>query len=298
MNDQEYRYFYEVAKTLNFSLAAESLYISQPALSHCISKLEQEFQTPLFVRSRRDVRLTRAGLTLLNNYPLVQQANRTLYMLVQDAARGVNIKLNVGIQEGHIITPSMKRALKGFQGTSGNVDIQVSSFLYNELFDRLGKQELDLAFALSFPNNSSPDIEQRLFERRQSYALISQEHPAAKARNPAEGLRMLDGMDLMLVEWTIVPNVTSFIFHQCIVNGFKPANIHYAPSYSTLYDWIIMEKGFVLMSEGTLFNDRDIHYIPLSREKHIDFCIYWHKDNPNPAVEQFLERLSRQEVDL
>lgn len=86
MNDQEYRYFYEVAKTRNFSLAAESLYVSQPALSHCISKLEQEFQAPLFVRSRRDVRLTRAGLALLNNYPLVQQANRTLYMLVQDAA--------------------------------------------------------------------------------------------------------------------------------------------------------------------------------------------------------------------
>ena len=30
MNDLEYRYFYEVAMTLNFSQAAERLFISQP----------------------------------------------------------------------------------------------------------------------------------------------------------------------------------------------------------------------------------------------------------------------------
>lgn len=41
MNDLEYRYFYEVAMTLNFSQAAERLFISQPALSRCISNLER-----------------------------------------------------------------------------------------------------------------------------------------------------------------------------------------------------------------------------------------------------------------
>lgn len=78
----------------------------------------------------------------------------------------------------------------------------------------------------------------------------------------------------------------------------QAGKFRYAPSYSTLYDWIIMENGFVLMSEGALFSDRDIQYIPLLHEKEIDFCIYWHKNTPKPAVEQFLERLSRQEDDL
>lgn len=295
MNEQEYRYFFEVAKTRNFSMAAESLFISQSALSHCISKLEQEFQTPLFVRGRRDVQLTRAGLALLNNYPMVQQANRTLNSLVRNAAQGVCARLNVGMQDGQMVTPGIKRTLRGFQGAVENVDIQVSSFLYNELFDLLGKQELDLAFALFFPNNSTPDIEQRVFERRRSHALVSRDHPAASARDPAEGLRMLNGLDLMLVEWSIVPNVTNYIFHQCIANGFEPANIHYAPSYTTLYDWLIMEKGFVLMSEGAIFSDQDIRYIPLLQEKDIDFCVYWHRNSSNPAVEQFLEYLSKGE---
>ena len=49
MNDLEYRYFNEVAMTLNFSQAAERLFISQPALSRCISNLEEEFHAPLFV---------------------------------------------------------------------------------------------------------------------------------------------------------------------------------------------------------------------------------------------------------
>lgn len=295
MNDQEYRYFYEVAKTLNFSQAAESLYISQPALSHCISKLEQEFQTLLFVRSRRDIRLTRAGQALLDHYPLVQQANRTLCSIVHNAAQGVDVRLNVGIQEGHIITPSIKQVLKRFQANTEGVDIQVSSYPYNELFDRLIKRDLDLAFSVSFPDNSWPDIEQRTFEHLQSYALVSNHHPAAQYNDPTQGLRMLDGLDLMLVEWTIVPNVTSFIFNQCLANGFTPSNIRYAPNYFTLYDWLVMEQGFVIMDKGSLFREQDIHYIPLQKDNAVQFCVYWHKNGASPAVKQFLEQLPEQE---
>ena len=74
MNDIEYRYFYEVARTLNFNQAAENLFITQPALSRCISKIEQEYGVPMFIRSKRRVQLTEAGIALLNNYPLVQKA--------------------------------------------------------------------------------------------------------------------------------------------------------------------------------------------------------------------------------
>lgn len=59
------RYFVAVADTLNFTRAAESMYVSQSALSKQISELEQEMGVTLFERDKRNVALTQAGRILL-----------------------------------------------------------------------------------------------------------------------------------------------------------------------------------------------------------------------------------------
>ncbi|WP_433334343.1 LysR family transcriptional regulator [Spirillospora sp. CA-294931] len=59
------RYFVELAEQLNFTRAAERLYVSQPALSRAIKRLEDDLRTPLFERLGREVRLTAAGEALL-----------------------------------------------------------------------------------------------------------------------------------------------------------------------------------------------------------------------------------------
>lgn len=61
-----YKIFYEVAKCGNISKAADSLYISQPAVSKSITKLEQSLGHILFFRSKKGVKLTTEGETLFN----------------------------------------------------------------------------------------------------------------------------------------------------------------------------------------------------------------------------------------
>lgn len=54
-------YVYEVYKTKSFSKAASNLYISQPALSATIKKIEGRLGTPIFDRSTNPIRLTYSG---------------------------------------------------------------------------------------------------------------------------------------------------------------------------------------------------------------------------------------------
>ena len=66
-----YRVFYTVANTGNISKAASRLYISQPAISKSIRKLEENLEVSLFSRNSRGVQLTEEGELL---YHYVQNA--------------------------------------------------------------------------------------------------------------------------------------------------------------------------------------------------------------------------------
>jgi len=57
--------FLIASETLNFTQAAHKLGMSQPSVSQHIQALERFFQTPLFIRSTRNLQLTDAGIALV-----------------------------------------------------------------------------------------------------------------------------------------------------------------------------------------------------------------------------------------
>lgn len=61
MNDLQIQCFLVAAKHMNFSKAAEELFISQPAVSRHIINLEKELNSPLFDRAEKPIRFTPAG---------------------------------------------------------------------------------------------------------------------------------------------------------------------------------------------------------------------------------------------
>lgn len=65
MRPVQLRAFHQVALTGSFSGAASDLHVTQPAISDQIRKLEQEYDTHLFNRAKRQVSLTQAGQALL-----------------------------------------------------------------------------------------------------------------------------------------------------------------------------------------------------------------------------------------
>ncbi|MEB3429685.1 selenium metabolism-associated LysR family transcriptional regulator [Citroniella saccharovorans] len=61
MDFRQIETFLYVSKTKNFTKAAEELYITQPTVSNHIATLEKELDTALFIRSRKNVSLTKSG---------------------------------------------------------------------------------------------------------------------------------------------------------------------------------------------------------------------------------------------
>ena len=67
MNTVQLECFLAVAEYLNFSRAADFLKITQPAVSHQITSLEEELGIRLFVRTSKNVSLTEAGLMFMED---------------------------------------------------------------------------------------------------------------------------------------------------------------------------------------------------------------------------------------
>jgi LysR family hydrogen peroxide-inducible transcriptional activator len=114
MTLNELRYIVAVAQERNFRRAAEKAYISQPALSLAIQKLEEDLGLKIFERGKNDVTLTPVGMAI------VEQAQRVLEEAerIRDiAAQGRNqlaAPLRVGIihSVGPYLLPDLIPALK------------------------------------------------------------------------------------------------------------------------------------------------------------------------------------------
>lgn len=97
MELRQVRSFVVLAEALHFGRAAERLHLSTPALSQQIKSLERDLRTTLFIRDRRQVRLTEAGeLFLARAEPLLTAADDAVAEL-RDHARGVAGHLRVGL---------------------------------------------------------------------------------------------------------------------------------------------------------------------------------------------------------
>ena len=114
-NLSSYRIFYAVANTGNISKAAKELYISQPAISKSVQKLEENIGVKLFERSSRGVVLTSEGELL---YTHVKSAFETLTLgedkLRRSIALGVG-NLAIGVSSTlckYILLPCLKEFIK------------------------------------------------------------------------------------------------------------------------------------------------------------------------------------------
>lgn len=72
-----YRVFYYVAKEKSITKAAKKLYISQPAISKSLKRLEEELNVDLFYRNLNGVELTEVGKVF---YFYIEKAHKDLLM--------------------------------------------------------------------------------------------------------------------------------------------------------------------------------------------------------------------------
>jgi len=142
-NLSSYKIFYTVATTGNISKAAKELYISQPAISKSIQKLEESIGTRLFERSSRGVTLTDTGELLFTH---VKSAFETLTLGENKLRRSIELgvgHLTIGVSSTlckYILLPYLKDFIKKYP----HINISISCQSTNQTLKLLEEGKLDV----------------------------------------------------------------------------------------------------------------------------------------------------------
>lgn len=137
-NLNRYRLFCAVAECESISRAAEMNYISQPAISKAITKMEESLNTVLFVRNYRGVTLTEEGkllyVQLKKAFDIIKAGEDKLHR-INELGIG-HIKLGAsGVLCRHMLIPYLKDYIDENPHVKVTIEVQSSSKIYKLLSD-------------------------------------------------------------------------------------------------------------------------------------------------------------------
>ena len=143
INFDYYRIFYYVAKYKKISLAAEKMYVSQPAVTQIIQKLEDQLGGILFVRSKSGMELTETGKML---YEFTNKSIETLDNVEYKFSKYENleagqIRIKTGSNAAELI---LYDALEKFGKDYPGIKIEISSGAPNNSVEMLRTGEIDM----------------------------------------------------------------------------------------------------------------------------------------------------------
>ncbi|MBR2797409.1 MAG: LysR family transcriptional regulator [Clostridia bacterium] len=285
MTTKQIDYCIELAHTLNFSRAAENMFVSQPTFSYQIKLMEDEVGFAIFERSGKGAALTPAG----------SQFVTALASLREDLKRAIEQGQNFSSK----YTDSISISLMVFQAVyflpeamrlfgEAYPDVQITPvFQYENGVEAFLRNEVDILFALKEQTKHIPGIAVHdLFESR--IYLIANKNDSLAAKNLIRE-EDLYGRTLMVGGGS--PPALRAVQHRLIASG----KIRYfnSPDHDTTRVNVAAGKGICLAPGFLNDHSGQFAWIPFDCRETFSCVLCTHKDDHRTALKDFLATLKR-----
>ena len=285
MEFRQLRYFVQVARDLHFGQAAESLDITQPALSKQIRVLESELGIELFIRTKRKVELTKAGQVFLTQAQQLLQRADAAVREAKDTALGKIGRLNIGFTTTatYSILPDL---IRRFRASYPQVEVEMVELCTEAQVTALNRGEIDLGFL-------HPPIDSRGLNL---YPILSEEFvvvlPKKHSLIAQESLSL---SDLAAESFILHPRTEGpFLYDEfqklCRQAGFEPHIIREVDTHQTRIFMVAAGMGITFIPQGlqtSISPDlvcKPMKDLPIK----LNFAAAWRSLISLPVLEEFL----------
>jgi DNA-binding transcriptional LysR family regulator len=254
------RYFLALGEELHFGRAAQRLHIAQPSLSRAIRELEQILGVQLLVRTKRSVRLTDPGRTLLELGPRAAAEVDRVFEETRRAGRGEVGELRLGFVPS-AATQLVPAIVRAHRAAFPAVRLQLAEMLDEAQLEALGHRRLDVALLRTARPDSALRFEP-LIREPMSLAMAS-EHRLARRRRIAYA--DLEGESLILWPRAAAPETFDAVVGALRAAGFSPRIVQEATSAYTILGLVAAGVGVsVLASSYAARKGEGVVFVPIS----------------------------------
>lgn len=182
MDTQQLRAFVEVATCSSFSLAAENLHLTQPAISKRISGLEEQLDQRLFDRIGRTVSLTEAGQVLLPDAREILQSVNITRQRLADLSGNVSGRFKLATSH-HIGLHRLPPILKAFSERYPDVELDIAFLDSEKAYAQVLNGETELAI-ITLSSETVSNITAKNIWRDELQFTVGKNHPLLQKKTP------------------------------------------------------------------------------------------------------------------
>ena len=288
MELRQLRYFVTVAEELHFGKAAERLEITQPALSKQIRVLETELDIELFIRTKRMVKLTKAGEVFFTQaQQLLQQASAAIG-LAKSAALGEIGRLTIGYTATATYTV-LPELIGRFRVRYPQVEVEMIEISTEAQVTMINKGEIDLGFL--HPPIDSRGLKLCPLLSEDIVAVLPKQHSLAAKQS-------LSLIDLKQESFILHPRVEGPFLYDgflklCRQAEFEPQIVQEVNSHQSRICLVAAGIGITFIPAGlqTAIAQDLICKPILNLPFKLEFAAAWRSLNTMPVLQKFVAML-------
>ena len=285
MTTKQIDYCIELARTLNFSRAADNMFVSQPTFSYQIRLLEEEIGFTVFERSGKGAALTPAGVQFVSFLTGMRQDLKRAIEQGQNFSAKFqdSISICMMVRQALFFLPE---AMKLFEDSCPNVQI-TPVFQYENSMEKFLRNETDIVFALKEQTRQVAGIQIHDLFESQIYLIADRDDPLAEKNLISE--EDLYGRTLMVGGGS--PAALRSVQHRLISSG-KISYFNSADHDTTLTN-VAAGRG-VCLAPGFL-NDHSgqFAWIPFDCKESFSCVLCTKKEDQRESLKTFIDILKK-----
>jgi len=242
MDIRHLAYFLETARLKSFTRAAESLYLTQPAISKAIRQLEEELSATLFDRIGKRIELTDAGRVVMEQAQAITQSFSSLSAKLGDLAELKSGQIRIGLPP-MVGSSFFPKVIGAFHNRYPDVTLQVFEDGAKKVESDVADGLLDIGVVV-LPHSFDVFDSFQFAEERLNLIV-----PASHALSGASSAKLEDLAQENFVFFREDFTLHDRIINECLQAGFQPRIVYESSQWDLISEMVAAGLGVALLPE-------------------------------------------------
>lgn len=242
MDIRQLNYFLEVGRKKSITKAADSLHISQPALSKMIKGLEDEIGLPLIIRSNKLNEITDAGLVVMEYAQKMSALRDEMNSTLNDMTNLKRGKIHIGLPPiiGSLFFP---KVISKFHHQFPNVEINITEYGGARVVKSVEEGEFELGVAVL-------PIEEKEFD---VYPIVEEEMkllvPVNHRFSERDSVELIELKEEEFIFYNEEFSLHGIMRNEFILAGFEPNILFKSSQWDFMTEMVSANLGVTILPE-------------------------------------------------